>query len=411
MKEVRDREFSANPRTESVYAASNTRPRLAIVQHGDYPSAYQTFVADQPEPYAGMKKTVEALEDLMAGTEFLLISLDGGFYCSAHHSGTLMGMPPLRLPRFIPRRFAAAWQRRRVLAEIRRFQPTHLLIRTCGQLAIELLEYGAAQNIQCQVIFANVFDPQRRHDASTRRMMGLLNQPFVQRVANHLQPAVDSMMECGLSPDKAVAYDVDLPERTVTPEPKSLRRGEQCSLVFAGNLLFSKGCEDVLLATIELRRRGIPACLSIYGDGHHLRRLRQIAATLPAGMITFHGRQPNDLIVKAMRDSAFVCVTSHREFPEGMPLTLKEALGTCSPVIASNHPVFLRAFQDGEGLRFVEEKQPLRIADAVEQLWNDPAEYRRLSESTTRALARISCQTRLSSLMKQWAQSFKGVHS
>ena len=388
-------------------ATANIRPRLAIVQHGDYPSAYQTFIADDPESYAGMKKTVGALEDLMAGTEFLLISLDGGFYCSAHQSGTLIGLPPHQLPRFIPRRFAAAWQRRRVLAEIRRFKPTHLLIRTCGQLANELLEYGSSENIQCQVIFANVFDPQRRNDTSTRQLIGLLNQPFVQRVANHLQPAVDSMLECGLSPQKAVAYDVDLPEQTMMPEAKSFKRGEQCRLVFAGSLLFSKGCEDVLLATVELRRRGVPACLSIYGDGHHRRRLTQIATPLPAGMITFHGRQPNELIVRAMRDSTFVCVTSHREFPEGMPLTLKEALGTRSPVIASNHPVFVRAFQAGEGLRFVEEKQPQRIADAVEQLWSDPAEYRRLSETTTQALDRVSCRTKLSSLLKDWAQTFK----
>ena len=384
---------------------------MAIVQHGDYPSAYQTYVADQPESYAGMKKTVEALENLVAGTNFLLISLDGGFYRAAHHSGTLMGLPPHQLPRFIPRRIAAAWQRRRILAEIRRFAPTHLLIRTSGPLAIDLLKYAESHNVQCQAIFANVFDPQRKDHASTGRLIGLLNQPFVQRVANHLQPAVNSMIECGLSPQKAIAYDVDLPAKTIHFEPRNLRSGEPCHLVFAGNLLFSKGCEDVVLATAELRRRGIPASLGIYGDGRHLDRLTQIAATLPTGMITLHGRQPNSLIVQAMRNCTFVCVPSHREFPEGMPLTLKEALAARSPVIASNHPVFVRAFQDGEGLRFVPEKQPQRIADAVEQLWNNPAEYRRLSESTTQALDRIECQTVLSSLLKEWAESFKGVCS
>jgi glycosyltransferase involved in cell wall biosynthesis len=384
---------------------------MAIVQHGDYPSAYQTYVTDQPEPYAGMKKTVEALEHLIAATEFLLISLDGGFYRTAHHSGTLMGLPPHQLPRFIPRRIAAAWQRRAILAEIRRFAPTHLLIRTNGHLAIDLLEYAASHEVQCQVIFANIFDPDSRDHASTRRLIDLLNQPFVQRVANHLQPAVDTMIECGLISQKAVAYDVDLPPKTTHFEPKSLKSGEPCHLVFAGNLLFSKGCEDVVLATAELRRRGIPASLSVFGDGRHLGRLREMAAALPAGMITLHGRQPNSLIVQAMRDSAIVCVTSHRAFPEGMPLTLKEALTTRSPVIASNHPVFVRAFQDGEGLKFVPERQPHKIADAVEQIWNDPAEYRRLSESTTQALDRIECRTVMSQLLKEWSESFNVVHS
>jgi glycosyltransferase involved in cell wall biosynthesis len=117
------------------------------------------------------------------------------------------------------------------------------------------------------------------------------------------------------------------------------------------------------------------------------------------------------VVGQAMRASTFVCVASHREFPEGMPMTLTEALASRSPVIASNHPVFVRAFEDGEGLRFVPEKQPQRIADAVEQLWNDPAEYRRLSESTTQALDRVKCQTVMSSLLKEWAESFKGVYS
>ena len=398
-----------NPEAESVRADLKTQPRIAIVQHGDYPAAYETYVSDQPEPYAGMKKTVGAIEELIANREFLLISLDAAFKRSAHHSGTLLCIPPHKLPRFIPRRLAAAWQRRQVLAEIRRFAPTHLLIRTNGPLAIDLLEYSASRDVQCQVIFANVFDPQTRDHAPTRRLIHLLNHSFVQRVANHLQPAVDSMIECGLKPHKAIAYDVDLPLRKIDREPKRKNPDVKCNLVFAGNLLYTKGCEDVVFAAAELQRRGIPVHLSIYGDGPHKDRLQQIAATLPAGLITIHGRQPNTLIVQAMRESTFVCVTTHRQFPEGMPLTLTEALTTRSPVIASTHPVFVRAFQDGEGLRFVPEKQPLAIADAVEQLWNDPAEYCRLSESTSQALERVKCDTPMSSLLRDWARSFQPV--
>jgi hypothetical protein len=76
-----------NPEAESVRADLKTQPRIAIVQHGDYPAAYETYVSDRPEPYAGMKKTVGAIEDLIANREFLLISLDAAFKRSAHHSG------------------------------------------------------------------------------------------------------------------------------------------------------------------------------------------------------------------------------------------------------------------------------------------------------------------------------------
>ena len=394
-----------------MFNTSQPKPRIAIIQHGDYASAFRIFREDLPESYAGMKKSVDAIEAMIADQEFLLISLDGEAYRSTHHQGILLGLPQRQLPRFVPRRLAAAWQRSQVMTEIRRFAPTHILIRTSGQLAIDLLSYSASHGARCMVIFANVFEPDGKNRASTRRMIELLNQPFVERVANHLQPAVDSMIDCGLRSDKSVAYDVDLPPRRTTVEPKDLKTAKTCELVFAGNLVDSKGGADVVRATAELHRRGVPVRLSVFGDGPDRRNLERIAAQLPQEVVSFHGRQPNSVVGQAMRASTFVCVASHREFPEGMPMTLTEALASRSPVIASNHPVFVRAFEDGEGLRFVAEKQPQRIADAVEQLWNDPAEYRRLSESTTKALDRVKCQTVMSSLLKEWSESFKRVCS
>ena len=394
-----------------MFKTSQPEPRIAIIQHGDYQSACRICREDLPEPYAGMKKSVEAIEGLITGQRFILISLDGESYRSAHHRGTLIGLPQHQLPRIVPRRLAAAWQQSQVMAEVRRFAPTHILIRTSGQLAIDLLSYSASHNSQCMVMFANVFDPENRNRPSARRMIELLNLPCVERVANHLQPAVDSMIDCGLQSEKAIAYDFDLPDRIPAVEPKCLNNAKNCDLVFAANLVDSKGGADVILAAAELHRRGVPVRLSVFGDGSDRENLVRIAARLPEEIVTFHGRQPNSVVGLAMRASTFVCVASHREFPEGMPMTLTEALASRSPVIASNHPVFVRAFQDGEGLRFVPEKQPQRIADAVQQIWNDPAEYRRLSEMTTQALDRVKCRTLMSSLLREWAQSFAVLHS
>lgn len=389
---------------------TQTEPRIAIVQHGDFASAHRIYCEDLPEPYAGMKKSVEAIEQLLADQHFLLISLDGAPYRKSHRRGMLFGLPQRQFPRFVPRRLAAAWQRTQVMAEIRKFAPTHLLIRTSGELAVELLSYAAIHQSRCLVIFANVFDAQNVNRSSTERLISLLNEPYVDRVANHLQPAVDSMIECGLRRDKAVAYDFDLSPMTSTFEPKELNSSSSCELVFAGNLLQAKGCSDVVLAAIELRKRGIPVRLSVYGDGPDRENLERLAGNCEPGIIEFFGRQPNSVVRQTMRASTFVCVASHREFPEGMPMTLTEALTTRSPVIASTHPVFVRAFQDGEGLRFIPEKQPEAIADAVEQLWNNPAEYRRLSESTPQALERVKCDTPMSALLKEWSQSFDGAY-
>ena len=383
--------------------------RIAIVQHGDYAAAYETYSTDRPEPYAGMKTSVAALEMLVADRQFLLVSLDAPSYRTAHRNGTLLGAPLRKMPAFMPRRIADAIRRAQIRRELNRFEPTHLLIRTSGQLATDLLSYGAKHSVSALVVFANVFDPDNRSKWPTANVIRLLNQAFVYRVGNHLQPAVDSMIECGLSPLKAAAYDFDVTRGIQQYEPKQLSVGEICRLVFAGNLITVKGCEDVILAAAELSTRGIPTELTVFGDGPDREKLQNLAESLPEGLVTLMGRQPNEDVVHAMRMATFVCVPSHRRFPEGMPLALTEALSTRAPVIASAHPVFVRAFRDGEGVRFVPEKQPLQIARVIEQVWNSPKEYAQLSRSTTLALDRIRCKIVFADLLREWEASFMPI--
>ena len=71
-----------------MFNTSQPKPRIAIIQHGDYASAFRIFREDLPESYAGMKKSVDAIEAMIADQEFLLISLDGESYRSNHHQGT-----------------------------------------------------------------------------------------------------------------------------------------------------------------------------------------------------------------------------------------------------------------------------------------------------------------------------------
>ena len=112
--------------------------RLAIVQHGDYREAFQTYVTDEPESYAGMKSSVKAIEQLIADKSFLLISLDAPAYRWKHGDGTLLSLPVRQLPRIVPRRIADAMRRSQVLKELRLFAPTHVLLRTSGRLAIDI---------------------------------------------------------------------------------------------------------------------------------------------------------------------------------------------------------------------------------------------------------------------------------
>jgi hypothetical protein len=137
------------------------------------------------------------------------------------------------------------------------------------------------------VIFANVFEPDGKNRESTRRMIELLNQPFVERVANHLQPAVDSMIDCGLRSDKAVAYDVDLPPRITTVEPKDLKSTKNCELVFAANLVNSKVGAEFLFGFPSLEM----VLIAEIWNGSRLSYHRKLSLFTGGSQIAWLGRQ------------------------------------------------------------------------------------------------------------------------
>lgn len=378
--------------------------RVAIVQHGDYAAALQTFTHDEPETYAGMKASVKAIEELIDGHKFRLLSLDAPAYRYAHRNGTLLSLPWPRFPAFVPRRIPDAIRRAQVMKELRSFAPTHLLLRTTGKLALEVLQYCEKHSIDTLVMFANVFDPAQRNSPDIRELVRLLNRFFVNRVCNHRQPSVDTMVESGVARDKVVAYDFESTVAQHVSAPKLLRQENGCHIVFAASLIETKGCQDIIAAIRILVERGIPAKLSVYGDGPCRRDFERSSAGMPDGTINCLGRQPTEQLIEEMVQCNFVCVPTHREFPEGSNLTITHALCTRTPVIATTHPVFVRSYRDGEGLVFVDEKNPIEIANAIEGLWNNPEHYKALSTSTLAALKRVECSTLFEDVLKDWIQ-------
>src|SRR5262249_25285585 len=167
-----------------------------------------------------------------------------------------------------------------------------------------------------------------------------------------------------------------------------------------------KGVGDLIRAMGSLHRRKVPARLTVAGDGPDVARLGDVAAQLPAGTVSFAGRVPNEEAFRLMLRAALVCVPSRHDFSEGFPLTLTEALASRSPVIASDHPVFVRAFQDGQGVRYFKARDPESLAETVRTVLADPLAYARLSEQTADAFARVECKTAFADLLERWKATF-----
>jgi glycosyltransferase involved in cell wall biosynthesis len=159
---------------------------------------------------------------------------------------------------------------------------------------------------------------------------------------------------------------------------------------------------DLLEAVALLCRQGEKLRLTVVGDGPDLPRLRERAAAFPPETVHFTGRIGNEEAFQLMKRSTLVCVPSRHEFPEGFPLTLTEALASRTPVIASDHPVIVRAFADGQGVRFFRASDPPALAETVRAVLGNAETYGRLSELTAAAFAAVECPTTFGDLVARW---------
>ncbi len=382
--------------------------RLAIVQHGDYREALALLARGDPEPYYGMAYCVETLEAVLRGRDHRILCLQAAAYDEPHASGRVLGVPYPRIPLPVPGAGTLATELlgRRIVREIRRYRPTHLLLRTGDRPALHVLRECVASGVRVSALLANAF-PQDgpRERALSQRIARLLNAPGVDFVGNHRAPATESMIACGLDPAKAVAWDYParrLPEHNAE---KTLDPDGPCRIVFAGSVIESKGVGDLIDAAVLLADEQRPIELVIIGDGADRERLERRAAAL-GGRVRFTGRLGNDAVFEHMRDATLVCVPSRRGYPEAQPLTLTEALCSRTPVVASDHPMLAQAFREGRGVCFFEAGNPSSLAEAARRAMASRERYAALSKSTADAFADVQVETTFADLVTRWAGSF-----
>ncbi len=363
-------------------SATPPSPRIACVQYGDYITALNALRTQQAETYQGQFYTVNAYEGFVADRANLLISLAAHESVTERGRGTIctMARPAAR---FLPGRVRDGWLWRRMRSRLDAFKPTHLLVRVNDRLGVRLLQYANARRLPTACIIASTFAPTPVNLAFCR----LASADHVAFVANHLRVARQSLIDCGLPADKALAYDYPVVIHPNDHAPKQLATQGPFSLVYAGVLSVDKGVRDLLQAFVQLRQGGLDMSLTVCGDGDLRSELEAAARQHPS--LHLRGRVAHDEVVRLMRAADLVVVPSRSTFAEGLPLTLLESLAVRTPVMASNHPVFRRYFTDGQGLAMFAEADPAALAARVRSVLADPVRYASMSEASASAWASV----------------------
>lgn len=375
--------------------------RIAVVQHGNLPSARRSRLQDEPEPYFGMHYSQGFLDRWMASRPHLVISLNGDPEVIEEGNGRLVTIPAPTIHPKAPFTVGTIIWYAKICRELIRFRPTHFLLRTNDLLAVGLLRLAARKRWETLAMFAGFFRKERRYDRFvSRELVRQLNRSNVLWVGNHREPATRSMVDAGLNPRKAIAWDYVV-TRTPSQFPiKNLGIGT-IRLFMAGNLIAAKGVGDLIEAAKILIDQRTDIKLVLGGTSESMHEWRLQAESL-GDRVEFLGLISNERVVEEMTKATFVVVPTRPEFPEGFPMTFTESLTVRTPVIASTHPVFTSALRDGDGVKFFKAGEPRALAALVMELKQNTEEYRTLSHRTEEAFAKLQCPTRFHEIIEHW---------
>jgi glycosyltransferase involved in cell wall biosynthesis len=376
----------------------DSKKRVLIVLYaGDYYDAYQRMISGKGEAYQHHNYALKSISEFAKQDGVEEVAVLG---CATSHEYNHFldigfrvigaGFPPHENPKRL----------NQIIAD---FRPTHLVLRipSCS-----ILKWSIKNKVKTITLLADSFCSR---DLKSRfknfRLARLLNHPIVEWVGNHHVNSCRSLQKLGVYSNKIVPWD--WPCNAMTPLDflaKEIDHSRQAySFFYVGSVSESKGVGDLIDAVALLRKQGIDACLNIAGRGPNLAFFENQAVSLGIrDSINFLGFVPNDKVIYMMRDADIVFVPSRHIYPEGLPLTIYEALCSRTPLIASDHPMFLSNIEDGYSALIFPEKRPQELAKCVLKLLSDPKLYYHISENAYMAWKQLQIPVKWADFIDKW---------
>lgn len=372
--------------------------RVVFVQNGDFRASHQRIQDGMGETFHAQIYSMRLVETLAAQEPLAAVISFGSQ--DLHDEVLPTGVRSIGLK--------VDWTQRNpfkaVAEKLDELAPTHLILRTPST---DLLSWARQKDLRVLPSFADSFTPRPGlrgwlDRLRARRLAKALNHPSIQYVGNHNIAAAEDLARIGVAPEKIIPWDWP---RAPTPSDYPAKPPSQAAvkrLIFVGSVSEAKGVGDILRAMAADPNMGNGATLDVLGAGE-IDAMRSLASELGVdSRVRFHGRVPFAEVAPSMRAADAVLVYSRHAYTEGLPGTIYLGFASRTPVVVSDHPMFVGYFDDGTDLLIVPERAPEALAAKLRELFDDQDLYRSLSENSQAAFDKIAHPVHWGEFIERW---------
>ncbi|SDO97089.1 Glycosyl transferases group 1 [Klenkia soli] len=369
--------------------------RLLIIQYaGDYRDAYRQWTEYGTESYYGHAYVLQTLSEIASRDQYsveIICCISNGRYVEKLPNGiTVVGADtdPNRDPDQIVR-----------LA--REFAPTHVILHAPVE---PLLSQLVSEQFRLACIWADSFGTNRlRRLVKFGRLARVAASPSIEFIANHNVAACLSTRTLGVAATRIVPWDWPHAEN-VGPH-RTRRKGTPFVCLFVGSLDVTKGVADAVAATKILAKTSANVTLRVVG-GPVPDYLRHFAEQqLASSKIDFVGKLSNAAVKREMGQADAVVIPSHHRYPEGLPLTVYEALQSRTPIIASDHPMLIHYLRHDRNALIFPAGSSRELATQLRRLIDDEQLWGKLSNSSEQTWRDIQISLKWGQLVRHWLDS------
>jgi glycosyltransferase involved in cell wall biosynthesis len=370
--------------------------RVAFIQYGDYLETVERFRLGGDETYFAQRYSVDLVERLpQFHAHVMVLTVESRPHDVVLPSGVrcvgIAGKP------------YEAGAGHQILQELEAYSPTSVVVRFPN---IPIIEWCLRTGRRVLPSLADSFQYsgfRPRFRFLTWKLKNLLNREAIRFVANHQLPACRDLVRIGVDPAKVLPWD--WPSQSSPSDFKvksSAAVPGQLTVMFAGKVCEAKGVGDLIHAVARINRSNVAARATIAGNGE-IEKFKAMAQDLGVGdRVEFVGLVPHHQVLALMRQSDAVVVPTRHAYGEGLPMAIFDALTTRSPLVVSDHPMFVGRLDDGNSALFFHEKDSDALARRLRELAGDGSLYHRLSSQSRETWQRLRIPLLWGDLIERW---------